>query len=48
MLELITTPLFLIVAALFAVFLVIGIAKRAVRFLLWALLSLLFSSVSVS
>ena len=31
MLELITTPLLLIVAALFPVFFVIGIAKRAVR-----------------
>ena len=35
MLELITTPPFLIVAAIFVVFLVIGIAKRAVRLLLW-------------
>lgn len=34
MLELITTPPFLIVTAIFAVLIVIGIAKRAVRLLL--------------
>ena len=33
--EFISSPPFLIIAAIFAIFLVIGIAKRAVRLLLW-------------
>ena len=33
--ELITSPPFLIIVAVFAIFLVIGIAKRAVRLLIW-------------
>lgn len=33
--ELISSPPFLIIVAIFAIFLVIGIAKRAVRFLIW-------------
>ena len=36
MLEFITTRPFLIVTAIFAVFIVIGIAKRTVRLLLWS------------
>ena len=35
MLELISSPPFLIIAAIFTIFLVIGIAKRAVRLLIW-------------
>ena len=33
--ELITSPLFLIIAAVFAIFLIIGIIKHAWRFLIW-------------
>ena len=33
--ELISSPPFLIIVAIFAIFLVIGIAKRAVRLLIW-------------
>ena len=33
--ELISSPPFLIIAAIFVIFLVIGIAKRAVRLLIW-------------
>ena len=33
--EFISSPIFLIIAAVFAIFLVIGIGKRAVRFLIW-------------
>ena len=33
--ELITSPPFLIIVAVFAIFLVIGIAERAVRLLIW-------------
>ena len=35
MLELISSPPFLIIAAIFSIFLIIGIAKRAVRLLIW-------------
>ena len=35
MLELISSLPFLIIAAIFTIFLVIGIAKRAVRLLIW-------------
>ena len=33
--ELISSPPFLIIVAIFAIFLVIGIAKRALRLLIW-------------
>ena len=33
--ELITSPIFLIIAAVFAIFLIIGIIKHAWRFLIW-------------
>ena len=33
--ELISSPPFLIIAAIFSIFLIIGIAKRAVRLLIW-------------
>ena len=33
--ELISSPPFLVIIAIFAIFLVIGIAKRAVRLLIW-------------
>ena len=33
--ELISSPPFLIIVAIFAVFLIIGIAKRAARLLIW-------------
>ena len=33
--ELMSSPLFLIIAAVFAIFLIIGIIKRAFRFVIW-------------
>ena len=33
--EFVSSPLFLIIAAVFAIFLIIGIIKRAFRFVIW-------------